>query len=88
MEVTARELKLRLGRCLAAVRSGETVRVTLRGKLVAEIRPVSPQPEAHLAAPAASGLLRPGKGQIEPLTPQKAQRSASTIVLSDRESEP
>ncbi len=87
MEVTARELKLRLGRCLAAVRSGETVRVTLRGKLVAEIRPVGAAADAHLAALAASGLLRPGKGRIEPLTPQPAAHSATSLVLSDRESE-
>ena len=87
MEVTARELKLRLGRCLAAVRAGETIRVTLRGRPVAEIRPIVATSESWLAELAAQGLVRLGKGKLEPFEPVRADRSASALILADREEE-
>ena len=91
MDVTARELKLRLGKCLAAVRAGQTLRVTLRGRPVAEIRPISAEPqteEEFLDQLAAQGLLRRGNGKkLEPFEPISAPLSATDIILSDREDE-
>lgn len=40
MSVTARDLRVRAAEILHAVREGETVTVTYRGRPVAEIRPV------------------------------------------------
>lgn len=40
MRVTARELRTRAAEILRAVREGETVTLTCRGRPVAEIRPV------------------------------------------------
>lgn len=85
MQVTARELKLRLGQCLAAVRAGETVRITLRGRPIAEIHPLAPTSDDRLAQLVGEGLARPGKGKLEPLSPVAAARSASAIVGADRE---
>ena len=87
MEVTARELKLRLGRYLAAVRAGETVRITLRGRSVAEIRPIGATSESRLAQLAAQGRVRLGKGKLEPFEPLPAERSASALILADRKDE-
>lgn len=87
MEVTARELKLRLGRYLAAVRAGETIRVTLRGRPVAEFRPVGVTSESLLAQLAAEGLVRLGKGKLEPFEPLPAERAASALILADRKDE-
>jgi len=87
MEVTARELKLRLGRYLAAVRRGESLSITLRGKPIAELRPLPPSPDLHLDRLAAAGLVTLGAGQLGPHKPAGAQRSASDIILADRDSE-
>lgn len=89
MEVTARELKLRLGRCLAAVRAGETIRVTLRGKPVAEIRPLPAKPMSRLDQLVAQGRAQPPTrklGTIEPGT-WTFERSPLEILLEDREDE-
>ena len=85
MEVTARELKLRLGKYLAAVRCGETVRVTHRGKVVAELTRPAPDPIERLIA---QGRLTPGNGRklepFEPLPPGPGP-TPSEIILADRE---
>ena len=87
MEVTARELKLRLGQFLAAVRAGETVRVTLRGKPVAEIRPIPGPTTRRIDQMIAEGRVRPGTGKIGPHMPQPFERSPTEIILADREDE-
>lgn len=43
-KVGSRELKNRLGRYLSAVRKGESLLVTDRGKTVAQISPVKAEP--------------------------------------------
>jgi antitoxin (DNA-binding transcriptional repressor) of toxin-antitoxin stability system len=87
MNVTARELKLRLGRYLEAVQRGETLRVTLRGKAIAEIRPLGQTSHERLARLVAEGRLSPGKGRLDAYEPQPGARSATAIVLADREAE-
>ena len=87
MQVTSRELKLRLGRYLDAVRHGETVRVTHRGSPIAEIRPLMPSTHDRLAQLIAQGRATPGGGRLAEHTPTPSQRSASAIVLADRAAE-
>jgi prevent-host-death family protein len=87
MQVTARELKLRLGRYLEAVRRGETVRVTMRGQPVAEIRSLGPSGDERLASLVAQGLITPGKGRLPPHTPERAKRSGAGLILAERDAE-
>ena len=67
--VASKELKNRLGRYLAAVRNGDTVQVTDRGKLVACLVPAGSDlsPAARvLAQVAAKGAVRLGTGGTMP----------------------
>ena len=67
--VASKELKNRLGRYLAAVRNGDTVQVTDRGKLVACLVPAGSDlsPAARvLAQVAAKGAVRLGTGRTIP----------------------
>jgi prevent-host-death family protein len=88
VEVTARELKLRLGKYLSAVRCGETVRVSHRGKVVAELTPPALTANDKLARLIAQGRVAPGNGQkMRPFTPLPAGPgpTPSEIILADRE---
>lgn len=88
MQVTARELKLRLGRYLEAVRRGDTIRVTSRGKPIAEIRPAQRTEDERLAALAAEGKVTLGQGgPLPPVEPATGVRSGSEMVLADRADE-
>ncbi|HEX2163548.1 MAG TPA: type II toxin-antitoxin system prevent-host-death family antitoxin [Thermoanaerobaculia bacterium] len=88
--VGARELKLRLGRYLRQVRSGETILVTERGRPIAELRPLSRSAldlDPRLQRLAATGAVRlptrPKSAHIERVTlpgPPVAQ-----TVVEDRE---
>ncbi|MBI4877100.1 MAG: type II toxin-antitoxin system prevent-host-death family antitoxin [Acidobacteria bacterium] len=65
--VASKELKNRLGRYLAVVRTGEHVQVTDRGKLVACLVPAGedlPQAARVLARVAAKGAVRVGTGRM------------------------
>jgi prevent-host-death family protein len=87
VDVTARELKNHLGQYLAAVRRGETVRVTYRGSLVAELCPPALTASAKIDRLVAQGRATAGKGRFEPFTPRPAPRSATAIILEDRAAE-
>ncbi len=87
MQVTARELKLRLGRYLEAVHRGQTLRITRRGKAIAEIRPLASTATDALAQLVAQGLATPGSGRLPSHTPVAAERSASGLVLAERDPE-
>lgn len=89
-EIGVRELKQSLSETLRAVGQGEQVRVTVRGQPVADIVPAGASAgdnrlrelvaEGRLVAPARA---RPGKA------PRlvRASRSASALVLAEREAE-
>ncbi len=89
-EIGVRELKQSLSETLRAVSRGQQVRVTVRGQPVADIVPAGASAgdsrlrelvaEGRLVAPARS---RPGKA------PRLIQtrRSASALVLAEREAE-
>jgi prevent-host-death family protein len=87
MQVTARELKLRLGRYLGAVQQGQTVRITLRGRPIAELRPLGPAGDARLAHLVAQGLASPGQGPLPPHQPAPAAQSGAALILADRNAE-
>ncbi len=89
-EIGVRELKTTLSQTLRAVARGQEVRVTLRGRPLADIVPAGTSAEGdrlrelvaqgRLAAPAR---VRPARA------PRlvKSARSASSLVLAEREAE-
>lgn len=89
-EIGVRELKQSLSETLHAVGRGEQVRVTLRGRPLADIVPAGAAvgderirelvAEGRVAAPARARPRRAPK-------PAKARRRASRQVLSERDSE-
>ena len=90
MRIGTRELKNRLSHYLRQVReSKESIYVTDRGEIVAELRPVAngSKESAVLLALAARGELAPGNGRpfrrFEPIKPERPVSLAS-IVLEDR----
>jgi prevent-host-death family protein len=91
MNVGTRELKNKLSHYLRRVREeGETVFVTDRGEVVAELRPVrlpdNKTERAALLAMTERGDLSPGAGRRRDFKPIKPRRrvSLAKIVLEDR----
>lgn len=89
-EIGVRELKTTLSQTLRAVARGQQVRVTLRGRPLADIVPAGTSTnddrlrqlvaQGRLVAPA---LARPTRTP----RPVKSDRSASALVLAEREAE-
>jgi prevent-host-death family protein len=98
-EIGVRELKRALSETLRAVGRGEQVRVTLRGRPIADIVPAGAAAgddrlrelvaEGRLAPPSRSRPPRPPQPPTPPTpaTPPTAERSASALVLSERDDE-
>jgi prevent-host-death family protein len=90
MNVGTRELKNRLSHYLRRIREdGDSVYVTDRGTVVAELRPVATKREsdrAVLAALSAKGEVTSGSGRFTAFKPIKprAKGSVSRLVLDDR----
>ena len=89
-EIGVRELKESLSETLRAVGRGEQVRVTLRGRPLADIVPVGGAVgDARLRQLVAEGRIAP-PGSARPVRapkPAKACRSASSLVLAERDAE-
>jgi prevent-host-death family protein len=89
-EIGVRELKLSLSETLRAVGRGQQVRVTLRGRPIADIVPAGASAEDdRLRGLVAQGrLVAPTRARPK-RTPRlvKTGRSASSLVLSEREAE-
>lgn len=92
--VGVRELKDRLSHYLRAVRQGESVVVTVRGKPVARLVPVSPRGKTTLALEkrmwelATEGFLTWNGGPFqvpEPATINRGPGLLSDLVVEDRE---
>jgi prevent-host-death family protein len=89
-EIGVRELKQSLSETLRAVGRGQQVRVTVRGKAVADIVPAGAAAiddplrglvaEGRLAAPSRARPRRAPRLA-------KSRHSASSLVLADREAE-
>ncbi|MGH7822030.1 MAG: type II toxin-antitoxin system Phd/YefM family antitoxin [Candidatus Binatia bacterium] len=89
MKVGTKELKNRLSEYLRRVRKGAVVRITDRGNVVAEIRPI-PAPksrdEAALDDLAAEGLVTRGRGSSGDFEPVPLARPVlvSRWIRQDR----
>jgi prevent-host-death family protein len=89
-EIGVRELKGTLSETLRAVERGEQVRVTLRGRPVADIVPAgAPTGGDRIRRLVAEGRLVPPARSRPPRAPRpvKAGRSASALVLIERDEE-
>jgi prevent-host-death family protein len=89
-EIGVRELKQSLSETLRAVARGQQVRVTLRGRPLADIVPAGvaaiDDPLRELVAEGRVILPSRARASRAPRL-LKGQRSASAVVLSDREAE-
>jgi prevent-host-death family protein len=89
-EVGVRELKQSLSETLHAVGGGEHVRVTLRGRPLADIVPAgAPAADDRLRQLVADGRVQPA-GRTRPArSPRLAKpvRPASALVLAERDAE-
>jgi prevent-host-death family protein len=89
-EIGVRELKQSLSETLRAVGRGQQVRVTVRGKAVADIVPAGAAAmDDRLRGLVAEGrLVVPSRARPK-RAPRlvKSRRSASSLVLSEREAE-
>lgn len=91
MKVVTKDLKNRLSHYLREVRRGHRVYVMDRGRVVAEIRAVSPaqgRTRRRLQDLAARGDLVLGDGTLEDIEPLRLLRRGtrlSSAVLEDRE---
>ena len=89
-EIGVRELKATLSSVLHKVEEGEQIKVTLRGRHVADIVPAgSRRSDDRLRVLVADGRVSPAvrplpRGRARPLD---TGRSASAIVLAERDDE-
>lgn len=89
-EIGVRELKTTLSQTLRAVARGQQVRVTLRGRPLADIVPAGASAEDdRLRRLVAQGRLVAPTRARPTRAPQlvKSNRSASGLVLAEREAE-
>jgi prevent-host-death family protein len=91
-EIGVRELKATLAEVLRSVQSGEPVRVTRHGKVIAEIVPPRKQTfEERLDELAAQGLVTRAKrkGPLPPFSPRvvlPGPLTGSELIIAERES--
>jgi prevent-host-death family protein len=89
-EIGVRELKATLSAVLRRVSRGDQVRVTMRGRAVADIVPagVSDRHDPLRALIAQGRVVPPARPRPErPPRIARAERSASALVLAEREAE-
>jgi prevent-host-death family protein len=89
-EIGVRQLKSHLSEVLRDVESGEQLRVTVRGRPIADIVPAGQRPgDELLRALIADGKVVPPARARPDRAPRliHAGRSASAEVLADRDSE-
>jgi prevent-host-death family protein len=89
-EIGVRELKQRLSETLRAVERGELVRVTLRGRPLADIVPAgAPASDDRLRQLIVNGRVVPPVRNRPARAPRlaKSSRLASELVLAERDVE-
>jgi prevent-host-death family protein len=88
-EIGVRELKASLSETLKAVGRGEQVRITVRGKAVADIVPAGVAGDDQLRELVARGRLVPPSRSRPASAPRlaKGTTSASALVLAERDAE-
>lgn len=88
-EIGVRELKESLSSTLRAVSRGEQVRVTIHGRVVADIVPAGRLEDGRLRTLVAEGRLSP-PSRSQPARPPRlveGAASASDLILADRDAE-
>lgn len=89
-EIGVRELKTKLSSMLRRVEEGEQIRVTVRGRHVADLVPAGRRRgDDRMRELVAEGKVSPASRPRPKRTPRPlvADRSASAIVLAEREDE-
>jgi prevent-host-death family protein len=89
-EIGVRELKRSLSETLRAVERGEQVRVTVRGRAVADIVPAGVAAvDDRVRALVAAGRLTPPASARPKRAPRlaKTRKSASALVIAERDAE-
>jgi prevent-host-death family protein len=88
-EIGVRALKAQLSSVLRDVEKGERVTVTSRGRPVAEIVPVMPERSEAMKKLIAEGRVTPASQPLpmSPPSPRRTGRSASALILAEREEE-
>jgi prevent-host-death family protein len=89
-EIGVRELKMSLSSVLHQVDEGEQIKVTVRGRHVADIVPAgSRRSDQRLRQLVADGKVTPAASSRPSRTPRplRSARSASAIVLAERDDE-
>lgn len=89
-EIGVRELKRSLSATLRSVGRGESVRVTVRGRAIADIVPSGvPGGDDRLRTLVADGRLTPASRPRPLRAPRRvrARQSASALVLAERDAE-
>jgi prevent-host-death family protein len=89
-KIGSREFKNRLGKYLRAVRKGQTLIITDRGKAVAQVGPAAQESAANLLEEKwkeleALGLIHLAKKPLPKFRPLKSRgKPASQIIIEDR----
>lgn len=89
-EIGVRDLKAQLSSVLRDVEKGETVRVTSRGRPVADIVPTEPAlPDDPMERLIAEGRVTPPSAPLpkNPPPPIDTGQSGTAIILAEREEE-
>jgi len=87
-EIGVKELKASLSRVLRRVGDGERVRITRRGRHVADLLPPETDPgEAQMRKLIAEGRVTPASKPLDrnPPPPINTGTSASALILAERE---
>lgn len=90
LEIGVRELKAGLSGMLRKVEEGERIKVTVRGRHVADIVPAgSPRGSEHMRRLVAEGKVTPATRPHPDRAPRplRSSRSASAIILAERAEE-
>ncbi|MHB8765015.1 MAG: type II toxin-antitoxin system Phd/YefM family antitoxin [Deferrisomatales bacterium] len=93
MEVSVRQLRDNLSKCLRSVRAGEDIVITARGepvaRLTAAVAPADPEAEAIARLRAASWVQAGTGGRVEgssaPIPWAPGERCLSDLVAEDRD---
>ncbi len=86
-EYSTYDAKARFSEILRQVREGHTIRITYHGHPVAEIRPLSPEPETldqRLLGLRDRGAIHPGEPNRGPWKPLARRPGALKRFLEDR----
>ncbi len=87
VQVGTRELKNRLSEYLRRVKSGQTITVTERGKVIGQIVPINVTLAERLRILSAAGLLEWNGRRMKTYQPKlvnRGQRLMSDLILEDR----